>query len=249
MKHLRLVRKKDVSSFRKLAIGSWSSPDDPTVYGSVSIRMDAALAFLADFERRTRTRASVLDLCVKGAALALRHCPDANAVLWGKALYLRTDISVSVQRWTPEGAATWSRLERADSLSLREIAEAPERGARSRAGTWGERLRAFLLGGGEALDSSSVEVVQAEGWGLDVAYLPLAPSGGAPIVIALGPVLERPLVEGGAVTSGRMMQVHATFDHRFIDGFHASVLARSLKEVLEDPRTHLPEEAGPGAAL
>ncbi|WP_437311861.1 2-oxo acid dehydrogenase subunit E2 [Sorangium sp. So ce388] len=32
-----------------------------------------------------------------------------------------------------------------------------------------------------------------------------------------------------------MMRVSATFDHRSIDGFHASVLARTVREMLEDP--------------
>jgi pyruvate dehydrogenase E2 component (dihydrolipoamide acetyltransferase) len=34
---------------------------------------------------------------------------------------------------------------------------------------------------------------------------------------------------------GKVMNVNATFDHRFIDGFHASVLANTLREMLENP--------------
>ena len=31
------------------------------------------------------------------------------------------------------------------------------------------------------------------------------------------------------------MNINATFDHRFIDGFHAGVLANTLREMLENP--------------
>ena len=31
------------------------------------------------------------------------------------------------------------------------------------------------------------------------------------------------------------MNVNASFDHRFIDGYHASVLSKTLREMLENP--------------
>jgi pyruvate dehydrogenase E2 component (dihydrolipoamide acetyltransferase) len=37
------------------------------------------------------------------------------------------------------------------------------------------------------------------------------------------------------VVPGKVMNINATFDHRFIDGFHAGVLANTLREMLENP--------------
>jgi pyruvate dehydrogenase E2 component (dihydrolipoamide acetyltransferase) len=48
-------------------------------------------------------------------------------------------------------------------------------------------------------------------------------------------VRDEPVVEDGKVVPGKVMRVSATFDHRFIDGLHASVLARTVREMLEDP--------------
>ena len=46
------------------------------------------------------------------------------------------------------------------------------------------------------------------------------------------------------------LRLHATFDHRFIDGFHAGVLARAMRRVLMDPQTLDPPPAsGPSAVL
>ena len=71
--------------------------------------------------------------------------------------------------------------------------------------------------------------------GLDTAYVPLAPYTRVPIFVAPGAVKEVPVVEDGKVVPGKVMNINATFDHRFIDGFHAGVLANTLREMLENP--------------
>jgi pyruvate/2-oxoglutarate dehydrogenase complex dihydrolipoamide acyltransferase (E2) component len=48
-------------------------------------------------------------------------------------------------------------------------------------------------------------------------------------------VKEVPVVEDGEIVVGKVMNVNASFDHRFIDGFHAGVLANTVREMLEDP--------------
>jgi pyruvate/2-oxoglutarate dehydrogenase complex dihydrolipoamide acyltransferase (E2) component len=56
-----------------------------------------------------------------------------------------------------------------------------------------------------------------------------------PIFIAPGAIKDAPVVEDGKVVVGKIMNVNATFDHRYIDGFHASVLANTLREMMENP--------------
>jgi len=34
-----------------------------------------------------------------------------------------------------------------------------------------------------------------------------------------------------------VMKLNATFDHRFIDGWHAAVMSRTLREAMEDPES------------
>ena len=75
--------------------------------------------------------------------------------------------------------------------------------------------------------------------GLDVAYVPLVPYTRVPIFVAPGLVRDEPVVDDGKVVPGRVMYVNASFDHRFIDGYHAMVLSKTLREVLGDPWTHL----------
>jgi len=56
-----------------------------------------------------------------------------------------------------------------------------------------------------------------------------------PILLAAGAVKEEPIVVDGKVTVGKVMRVNATFDHRFIDGFHAAVMSRTLRRYIEHP--------------
>ena len=71
--------------------------------------------------------------------------------------------------------------------------------------------------------------------GLDTAYVPLVPYTRVPIFVAPGAVKDMPVVEDGKVVPGKVMNVNASFDHRFIDGYHAAVLAKTIREMMESP--------------
>ncbi len=71
--------------------------------------------------------------------------------------------------------------------------------------------------------------------GLDTAYVPVVPYTRVPIWIAPGEIADEPVVDDGRVVPGRIMRINATFDHRFIDGYHAMVLSKTLRKVLENP--------------
>ena len=95
--NLELRPKDDLSSFRKIAIGSWQTAYDPSVYGSLEFRMDDAMRYLAEFRRVTGRRLTVSHMLAKVAAMALEACPDANAVLRFNRIYLRKTIGVFFQ--------------------------------------------------------------------------------------------------------------------------------------------------------
>jgi pyruvate dehydrogenase E2 component (dihydrolipoamide acetyltransferase) len=84
----------------------------------------------------------------------------------------------------------------------------------------------------------SIMITNIGSLGLDTAYVPLVPYSRVPILIATGAVKDVPVVEGGKLVPAKVMRVNATFDHRFIDGFHASVMSRVLKQWIEHPFEH-----------
>lgn len=61
----------------------------------------------------------------------------------------------------------------------------------------------------------------------------------APEVAILGVnrMTERPVVHRGAITIRQMMNLSASFDHRFVDGFEAAAMIQAVKDCLEHPAT------------
>lgn len=268
MPHLDLTPKTDISSFRKLAIGSWKTTYDPTVYGTLTVRMDKALAYIEAFRQRTGVRLTVTHLMTKAMGEALRRCPEANAVLRFNKIYLRKQVTISALVVQTDGGKvdlTSAKINDADTKSLREIAvemEEAVRRVRERRDvalekgkgtiqklpymflnmfTW---LIGFLMytlnldlsGLGMPKDAfGSVIITNVGSLGLDTAYVPLVPYTRVPIFVAPGAVKEAPVVEDGKIVVGKTMNINASFDHRFIDGFHAGVLATTLREMLENP--------------
>jgi pyruvate dehydrogenase E2 component (dihydrolipoamide acetyltransferase) len=268
MAHLELTPKTDISSFRKLAIGSWKTTYDPTVYGTLTVRMDKALAYIEAFRERTGVRLTVTHLMTKAMGEALRRCPEANALMRFNKIYLRKQVTISALVVQTDGGKvdlTSAKINDADTKSLREIAmemEEAVRRVRERRDVAMEKgkgtiqkipymflnlftwLIGFLMytlnldlsGLGMPKDAfGSVIITNVGSLGLDTAYVPLVPYTRVPIFVAPGAVKEAPVVEDGKIVVGKVMNINASFDHRFIDGFHAGVLATTLREMLENP--------------
>jgi pyruvate/2-oxoglutarate dehydrogenase complex dihydrolipoamide acyltransferase (E2) component len=97
MPHLDLVVKSDLSSFRKIALGTWQDAKDPSVYGAMELRMDEALRYLDAFRAHTGKRLTVTHLVGKALATVLADLPDANAILRYNRIYLRQNVAIFFQ--------------------------------------------------------------------------------------------------------------------------------------------------------
>lgn len=97
MPNLRLKKKDNLSLFRKIAIGTWKTAYDPSVYGQLRLRADKMLAYIEEFRRRTGKKLTISHVMAKATALTLKEMPDANAILRWNRIYLREDIGVFFQ--------------------------------------------------------------------------------------------------------------------------------------------------------
>jgi len=271
--NLELVRKDDVSSFRKIAIGTWRTAYDPSVYGTMELRMEEAVRYIAEFREKTGKKLTVSHMMAKAAAMVLKECPDANAILRWNRVYLRKRIGIFFQVvMTDEGAhkvdlsgATLYDVEQKSLVEIYDEFSDKVEKVRARKDPALEKTRStflgipyFALGAVLRLISflsytmnldlrrfgipqdpfGSIMITNIGSLGLDTAYVPLVPYSRVPILIATGAVKDLPVVEDGKIVPGKVMRVNATFDHRFIDGFHASVMSRVLREWIEHPYDH-----------
>jgi pyruvate/2-oxoglutarate dehydrogenase complex dihydrolipoamide acyltransferase (E2) component len=72
-------------------------------------------------------------------------------------------------------------------------------------------------------------------FGIRVAFGPLVPFSRTPMVILMGAVEDRVVVEDGRPVVRPMMTLAVTLDHRFMDGFHGGAMAQTTREFLQNP--------------
>jgi len=72
-------------------------------------------------------------------------------------------------------------------------------------------------------------------WGIGHAYSPLAHYYRVPLLVLVGAVEQRPAVVDGEVVARPMLTLTATFDHRYVDGFHAAQFATAVRSYCESP--------------
>jgi pyruvate dehydrogenase E2 component (dihydrolipoamide acetyltransferase) len=264
----------ELSSFRRLAIGSWQTAYDPSVYGTIEVRMERALEYIEAFRRRTGKRVTITHLVAKALAESLRRCPEANAILRWNRIHLRqsVDLSILVVQ-TDEGQhkadLAACMVTGADKKSLYQLAVEIEeqvgrvRARKDQAMETGKKTMSYVplwamnivlkflsfLMYTLNLDLrwanipkdpfGSATITNVGSLGLDTAYVPLVPYTRVPLFVVPGTVRDVPVVQDGAVIPGKMMRINATFDHRFIDGYHASVLAKTMHAYLEHPFDNL----------
>ena len=268
--NLALHRPHRLSSFRKISLGTWQTAYDPQVYGTLELRVDAALAYLERWRAATGRRLTLTHLMGKALALALARVPDANAVLRFNRPWRRRSIGIFFQVvLTDEGddkvdlsGLTLYDVDQKDLSTLLDEFEQKVQAVRMRADPALEKTRgAFapvpslimnpilklltllcitfnldLRRFGIPRDPfGSAMITNVGSLGLDVAYAPLVPYSGVPIILAVGEARRVPVVEGEQVVPGWMMKVNATFDHRLIDGYHAAVMSRTLRGCFAEP--------------
>lgn len=270
MPNLELTKKKDLSTFRKIAIGTWRTAYDPSVYGTLEVKMDKAMDYIEAFRKATGKRLTVTHMVARAVGEVLKNNPDANAILRYNRIYLRKQIGIFMQVVMTEeesdkidlsGITVYDVPDK--SLSeLVDVVEDKVDKVRKRKDPALEKSRGFfrfipyfmlnwflrvlsffsytlnlnLKWAGVPKDAfGSVMITNIGTLGLDTAYVPLVPMSRVAILLATGAVKEMPVAEDGQVVVRKIMKVNATFDHRFIDGYHAAVMSRTLRKWLENP--------------
>lgn len=273
MPNVAIARKAKLSPFRHIALGTWRTAYDPSIYGSVTLRMDEAMRYRDAYRQATGRRLTVSHMMARVVGEILHRMPELNALLRWRKIYLRRDISVFFQVviQDPETAAidlSGIKIESPHEKSLAELIDEFETRAakvRARRDAELERSRGMMRNvpavamhtmlrvlsvlsytfnldlrwAGVPRDPfGSVMVTNVGSLGLEAAYAPLVPFTRVPLLVAMGALEQVPLVEGDEVIVGTVMRLFATFDHRVIDGAHASRMVGIARQWLEHPFEH-----------
>jgi len=201
----------------------------PHFYVTSEVAMDRASALRAELNAlEGQPKVSVTDMIVKACALALLKNPGVNAQLVGAQpqgqsirVFHRAHIGLAIA--LDEGLIT-AVLRDCDVKPLAQIAvEARDVAERARGG----KLRAQELSGA-TFSISNLGMYDVEEFSAIIN-----PPEGA--ILAVGSVLEKPVVEDGQIRAGRRMKMTISCDHRVMDGAMGARFLQDVKRLLEEP--------------
>ncbi len=85
------------STFRKMAMGSWRTVGDPSVYALVEIDMSAANRYIASIQKEHGVKITPTHLVGRAAAQILKIRPEINGMIRGCRIYLRKHVTLFFQ--------------------------------------------------------------------------------------------------------------------------------------------------------
>jgi pyruvate dehydrogenase E2 component (dihydrolipoamide acetyltransferase) len=196
----------------------------PHFYLQQTIDAEALVSFREQLKKLEHS-ISFNDCVVKACALALQHHPVVNSGFNAnnQAIihYQTVDVAVAVS--VPGGLIT-PIIRFADYKDLADIStEIKELASRAKVG----KLEPHEYQGG------SFTVSNLGMFGTTNFQAIINPPQAA--ILAVGGILDAPVVKNGAVVPGKQMNLSLSVDHRVVDGVAAAEFMRSVQKLLENP--------------
>jgi pyruvate dehydrogenase E2 component (dihydrolipoamide acetyltransferase) len=168
-------------------------------------------------------RFSVTDFIVRAMALTLQRYPQLNAAFVGGELrqFFSSNIALAVA--VPDGLVA-PTLRACESLSFAELAR--------RTHDLAQRAKANRLRP-EEMAGAHTAISNLGMFGVSQFAAIVTPGQGS--VLAVGEVLEQPVVRAGELTVGRVMEMTLSIDHRVTDGAQGAEALGYLRWCLEHP--------------
>lgn len=195
----------------------------PHFYLTIEMNMKRAMDFRTSFNDATGTKISYNDIVVKAVALSLRENPKANSSFFPDKIVQHGRIDVSVAVAVDEGLTT-PVIRNADQKTLTEISsETKELAKRAREG----KLKP------EEFTNGTFTVSNLGMYDIENFAAIINPPEGA--ILAVGSIVEKPIVENGQVVVGHTMKVTMSCDHRVVDGAVGAQFLQTFKKMVENP--------------
>ncbi len=166
---------------------------------------------------------SVNDFIVRAAALALRQFPNLNASFQDDKILRHGEINIGIAVAVENGLLTVV-IRNADQKSIREISQSARTAiSRARDG----RVRP------EDVEGSTFTVSNLGMFDIENFVAIINPPEAA--ILAIGTVMDVPVVQDGEITPGKRFKATLSADHRVTDGAEAAQWLQVFKNLVEDP--------------
>ena len=97
MPNVKINCPKKSPTFRKMAMGSWKTAKDPSVYGMVEIDMTNVFEELPKFEQKHQVKVTPGHLVGKAICKCMEKRPEINGMIRGSRIWLREHVALFYQ--------------------------------------------------------------------------------------------------------------------------------------------------------
>ncbi len=195
----------------------------PHFYLTMKINMDAAIKARVLLNETATAKISFNDMIVKATALSLKQHPKVNSSWMGDFIRENHHVNIGIAVAVDEGLLV-PVLRFADGLSLTQISGSVKEFAKK---AKDKKLQPADWEG------STFTISNLGMFGIDSFTAIINPPDAC--ILAIGGIAQEPVVKGGQVVPGNVMNVTLSCDHRVVDGATGAAFLQTLKSLLEEP--------------
>lgn len=219
-------REESVSQMRKtiakrLAESKYSAPH---FYLTIELDMENAMAARKAINAAIEPdKISINDLVIKAAAAALEKHPQVNASWMGDKIRYNEHIHMGVAVAVDEGLLV-PVVRFANTKSMKAInAEVRDLAGKAR----DKKLQP------KDWEGNTFTISNLGMFGIEEFTAIINPPDSA--ILAIGTIVEKPVVKNGEIVIGHTMKVTMSCDHRIVDGAVGSEFLRTFRKYMENP--------------
>ncbi len=205
---------------RRLGESKFSAPH---FYLTVEINMENVVTLRKRVNEVAPTKISFNDFVIKAVAVSLRQHPAVNSSWLGDKIRYNKDVNIGVAVAVDEGLMV-PVVRFADMKTLSQI----NTEVKSLAGKAKSRKIST-----EEMQGNTFTISNLGMFGIEEFTAIINPPDAC--ILAVGGIIDKPIVKDGAVVPGKMMKVTLSCDHRVVDGATGAQFLQTLKATLEDP--------------
>ena len=195
----------------------------PHFYLTVEINMDNAMAARKQVNANPDIKVSFNDIIMKASAVALRKHPAINSSWHGDKITYHEEINIGVAVAIPDGLMV-PVVRDTDLKSLSQInAEVKELAGKAKS----KKLST------EEMTGNTFTISNLGNFGIEEFTAIINPPDAC--ILAVGSIMQKPIVKDGEIVVGNMMKVTLSCDHRVVDGVTGANFLATLKSMLESP--------------
>ena len=122
------------SSWRKISVGMWDAPNDPTIYGQETVDISNLVPYLEEVSSMSGHKVTLTAYCVKLMATIFDQFPELNVIMLGNRVHKRKNIDIFCQVALPNedaGQADLSGVKIADAEQMDIVEISKKLGSRA----------------------------------------------------------------------------------------------------------------------